>query len=79
MEKCSNYIFIHLLQYTDWENINDEYMNQKILGDLVGDYFFVCPTNIFANIFAERGGKVYYYFFTQVIVKQLYLSLYYNE
>ncbi|KAK7583747.1 hypothetical protein V9T40_004710 [Parthenolecanium corni] len=52
-------------QYTDWENLSDKYLNQKVLGDLVGDYFFVCPTNIFANVFAEKGGKVYYYYFTQ--------------
>lgn len=55
-----------MLQYTDWENLSDKYLNQKVLGDLVGDYFFVCPTNLFANVFAEQGGKVYYYFFTQV-------------
>jgi len=42
-------------------------LNQKVLGDLVGDYFFVCPTNLFANVFAEQGGKVYYYFFTQKV------------
>lgn len=54
-----------IFQYTDWENINDGYLNQKVLGDLVGDYFFVCPTNLFSNLFAEQGGKVYYYFFTQ--------------
>lgn len=53
-------------QYTDWENIKDGYANQNALGDLVGDYFFVCPTNLFANVFAEQGGNVYYYFFTQV-------------
>ena len=57
------YVFF---QYTDWENLNDDSVNQKVLGDIVGDYFFVCPTNLFANVFAEQGGNVYYYFFTQV-------------
>lgn len=62
----STIIYYSLSQYTDWENLSDKYLNQKVLGDLVGDYFFVCPTNIFANVFAEKGGKVYYYYFTQV-------------
>lgn len=54
------------LQYTDWEHMNDGYLNQKMIGDVVGDYFFICPTNYFAEAMAERGMKVYYYFFTHV-------------
>lgn len=54
------------LQYTDWEHVNDGYLNQKMIGDVVGDYFFICPTNYFAEAMAERGMKVYYYFFTHV-------------
>ncbi|XP_017769709.1 PREDICTED: acetylcholinesterase-like [Nicrophorus vespilloides] len=53
-----------VFQYTDWEHINDGYLNQKMIGDVVGDYFFICPTNLFANVAADRGMKVYYYFFT---------------
>ena len=30
------------------------------------DYYFTCPTNYFAQKFAEHGMKVYYYHFTQV-------------
>uniref|UniRef100_A0A8D8LMI8 Acetylcholinesterase n=1 Tax=Cacopsylla melanoneura TaxID=428564 RepID=A0A8D8LMI8_9HEMI len=52
-------------EYTDWENVMDEHMNQKLISDAVGDYFFICPTNHFAQTYASRGGKVYYYFFTQ--------------
>lgn len=37
-----------------------------MIGDVVGDYFFICPTNHFAQVAAERGMKVYYYFFTHV-------------
>lgn len=55
-----------VLQYTDWEHANDGYLNQKMIGDVVGDYFFICPTNHFAQAFADHGLKVYYYFFTQV-------------
>ncbi|XP_044742596.1 acetylcholinesterase [Chrysoperla carnea] len=53
-----------IFQYTDWENVNDGYLNQKMIGDVVGDYFFICPTNHFAQTFADHGIKVYYYFFT---------------
>uniref|UniRef100_A0AAU6PBV9 Carboxylic ester hydrolase n=1 Tax=Protohermes xanthodes TaxID=1452977 RepID=A0AAU6PBV9_9NEOP len=53
-----------VFQYTDWDNVNDGYLNQKMIGDVVGDYFFICPTNHFAQMFAEHGIKVYYYFFT---------------
>ncbi|NP_001303635.1 acetylcholinesterase-like precursor [Cimex lectularius] len=54
-----------IFQYTDWEKVNDEHLNQKMVGDIIGDYFFICPTNQFAQMFAEHGLKVYYYFFTQ--------------
>ncbi|XP_071515946.1 acetylcholinesterase-like isoform X2 [Panulirus ornatus] len=53
-----------LFQYTDWENLEDGYLNQKAVADVVGDYFFICPSNLFAYLYAEAGGKVYYYFFT---------------
>lgn len=55
-----------LLQYTDWEHLADGYLNQKKIAEVVGDFFFICPTNQFAEHFAARGTKVYYYFFTQV-------------
>nr|BAI63723.1 ace-orthologous acetylcholinesterase [Nephotettix cincticeps]BAI63724.1 ace-orthologous acetylcholinesterase [Nephotettix cincticeps]BAI63725.1 ace-orthologous acetylcholinesterase [Nephotettix cincticeps]BAI63726.1 ace-orthologous acetylcholinesterase [Nephotettix cincticeps]BAI63731.1 ace-orthologous acetylcholinesterase [Nephotettix cincticeps] len=54
-----------IFQYTDWEHANDGYLNQKMIGDVVGDYFFICPTNLFAQAFADHGLKVFYYFFTQ--------------
>nr|AHJ25667.1 acetylcholinesterase type-2 [Sogatella furcifera] len=54
-----------IFQYTDWEHVMDGYLNQKMIGDVVGDYFFICPTNHFAQAFAEHGKNVYYYFFTQ--------------
>jgi acetylcholinesterase len=54
------------LQYTDWEHLGDGYLNQKKIAEVVGDYFFICPTNRFAEEFASRGTRVYYYYFTQV-------------
>lgn len=55
-------------QYSGWEKkeVDDIYSNQKQLSDVVADYFFVCPTNLFANIVSSRGARVYYYFFTHV-------------
>ena len=55
-----------MFQYTDWEHLGDGYLNQKKIAEVVGDYFFVCPTNLFAEYFAARGARVYYYYFTQV-------------
>ncbi|XP_058804546.1 acetylcholinesterase-like [Phymastichus coffea] len=52
-------------QYTEWENTNDEYMYQRMVADIVADYFFICPSIHFAQLFADTGMKVYYYFFTQ--------------
>ena len=54
------------LQYTDWEHITDGYLNQQMIGDVVGDYFFVCPCNYFASQYAEHGNKVFYYYFNHV-------------
>ncbi|KAG7156934.1 Acetylcholinesterase-like 3 [Homarus americanus] len=53
-----------LHQYTDWENLENGYLNQKAVADVVGDYFFICPSNLFAYLYSEAGGTVYYYFFT---------------
>lgn len=58
--------FFFYFQYTDWENTNDEFMYQRMIADIVGDYFFICPSILFAQLFADRNMKVYYYFFTQV-------------
>ena len=61
-----------LFQYTDWEHIDDGYLNQKMIGDVVGDFFFVCPCNYFAMQYAEHGNKVFYYYFNHVL-SPLYL------
>ena len=51
-------IFFHLLQYTDWEHIDDGYLNQKMIGDVVGDFFFVCPCNYFAQQVTVKKLKI---------------------
>lgn len=53
--------------------MDDVYSNQKQLSDVVADYFFVCPTNLFANIVSSRGARVYYYFFTHVSCFSLFV------
>jgi len=55
-----------LFQYTNWDQVKDGYLNQRAIADIVGDYFFICPSTYFAELFAARNMKVYYYFFTQV-------------
>ena len=60
-----------IFQYTDWEHIDDGYLNQKMIGDVVGDFFFVCPCNYFAMQYAEHGNKVFYYYFNHVRSHQI--------
>ncbi|KYN32249.1 Acetylcholinesterase [Trachymyrmex septentrionalis] len=64
---CSSFrnLYKFLFQYTDWDRVNDGYHNQRAIADIVGDYFFICPSTHFAQLFADRGMTVYYYFFTQ--------------
>ena len=61
-------------QYTDWEHIDDGYLNQKMIGDVVGDFFFVCPCNYFARQYAEHGNKVFYYYFNHVSESRLIIT-----
>ena len=44
-----------------------------MIGDVVGDFFFVCPSNYFAMQYAEHGNQVYYYYFNHVSIKS-YIS-----
>nr|WGO51547.1 acetylcholinesterase [Lygus pratensis] len=54
-----------IFQYTNWDNVDDDILNVKLISDVVGDYFFICPTNHFAENFAKHGLNVYYYYFMQ--------------
>ncbi|XP_055906266.1 acetylcholinesterase [Eupeodes corollae] len=53
-----------IFQYTSWDGDNQGYENQHQIGRAVGDHFFTCPTNEYAQALAERGASVHYYFFT---------------
>ncbi|CAL8109300.1 unnamed protein product [Orchesella dallaii] len=52
-------------QYTHWEDPTDPCKVTEKFADLVGDYYFICPTNKFAEMYAAKNASVYYYFFTQ--------------
>lgn len=54
-----------IYQYTEWDNLKDGYAHQKQIADVVGDYFFICPTNLFAQAVADANVPTYYYYFTQ--------------
>lgn len=65
---CINFLFSEIhLQYTSWEG-NPGYQNQQQIGRAVGDHFFTCPTNEYAQALAERGAQVHYYYFTHVSI-----------
>ena len=49
-----------------------------MIGDVVGDFFFVCPCNYFAMQYAEHGNKVYYYYFNHVSNVVVVLLLYHS-
>lgn len=55
-----------IFQYTNWESLSDGYKNQYQVGQAVGDHFFICPTNEYAQGMADRGASVLYYYFTHV-------------
>jgi Carboxylesterase family len=59
------------LQYTGYETPNDGYQNQQHIAKAVADHFFICPTNEFAITLADRGAKVFYYYFTHVSTRKL--------
>ncbi|XP_059611490.1 acetylcholinesterase [Phlebotomus argentipes] len=52
-----------IFQYTSWDSGNDN-QNQQQVSKAVGDHFFICPTNEYAEGFAQQGASVYYYYFT---------------
>ncbi len=64
LPNCS--ISFSLFQYTNWESVADGYQNQYQVGQAVGDHFFICPTNEYAQGMTERGASVKYYYFTHV-------------
>lgn len=53
-----------IFQYTSWDGNNQGFQNQHQIGRAVGDHFFTCPANDYAQALVERGASLHYYFFT---------------
>ncbi|KAF5306664.1 hypothetical protein FQA39_LY08853 [Lamprigera yunnana] len=53
-------------EYTNWNNPNDPIQNAKIFDEIIGDEYFTCCMNDFAENWAEAGGNVYMYHFKHV-------------
>ncbi|XP_062993561.1 acetylcholinesterase-like isoform X2 [Elgaria multicarinata webbii] len=52
-----------VLQYTDWQDVDNGEKNREAMDDIVGDHNVICPVVHFAARYAERGNKVYAYLF----------------
>jgi len=52
-----------MYEYTDWLDPKDGAKNRNALDKMVGDYFFTCNVNEFAEFYAENGNNVYMYYF----------------
>ncbi|KAH1187914.1 acetylcholinesterase isoform X2 [Mauremys mutica] len=52
-----------VLQYTDWLDQDNPVKNREAMDDIVGDHNVICPVTHFALRLAERGARVYSYFF----------------
>lgn len=50
-------------RYTDWTDQNSTDSNVAALDSAIGDYFFFCPLNDFAQSYASAGLRVYSYYF----------------
>jgi len=65
-------IFINLrwyiIQYTNWKNPEDGYVNQALLSEAIGDGRFICPHRRWADSWSQHGLKVYYFHLTDVSV-----------
>ncbi|XP_075676304.1 acetylcholinesterase-like isoform X1 [Dermatophagoides pteronyssinus] len=52
-----------IYEYTDWLNPDDPIKNRDAIDKIVGDYYFVCHVNKFADRYASVGNEVYMYYF----------------
>ncbi|KAF5303035.1 hypothetical protein FQR65_LT08364 [Abscondita terminalis] len=54
-----------IYEYTNWVNLNDSEKNRNALDKVIGDQFFTCSTNDFADAYAESDNSVYVYHYMQ--------------
>ncbi|KAM4690422.1 uncharacterized protein WCC33_017807 [Rhinophrynus dorsalis] len=50
-----------LLQYKDWEDVDNLEKNRKAMELIIRDYMFTCPTKKFANYLADHQINVFLY------------------
>jgi carboxylesterase type B len=54
-----------VFEYSNWNNPNDPVSNYDGLDKIVGDYYFTCHVNEFAQRYAQAGNPVFMYYFKQ--------------
>lgn len=54
-----------VFEYSNWNNPLDPVSNYDAIDKIVGDYYFTCHVNEFAQQFAQAGNAVYMYYFKQ--------------
>lgn len=54
-----------VFEYSNWNNPHDSVSNYDALDKIVGDYYFTCHVNEFAQRYANAGIPVYMYYFKQ--------------
>ncbi|MEE6490688.1 hypothetical protein FKM82_015956 [Ascaphus truei] len=50
-----------LLQYTDWEDVDNREKNREAMELILRDYYFTCPMKYFANQAADHRSNVFFY------------------
>ncbi|XP_053561539.1 cholinesterase [Bombina bombina] len=61
-----------LLQYTNWEDVDNQEKNRKAMEQVVTDHFFLCPTKLFANKLSEHKNSVYFYVYDHRISNEVW-------
>lgn len=61
-------------EYKDWTLPGDPLRRQQALDKMLGDYHFTCSVNEFAEFYEEKGGAVFYYYFTHRSSQQTWPS-----
>lgn len=54
-----------VFEYSNWNNPQDPVSNYDAVDKIVGDYYFTCHVNEFAQQYAQAGNAVYMYYFKQ--------------
>nr|XP_060623561.1 cholinesterase [Anolis sagrei ordinatus] len=52
-----------VFHYTNWEEEQDPFRYRNVMGEILGDYNFVCPVLEFLKYFVKTGNSAFLYFF----------------